>query len=332
MAKFKDAARKCQAHFRDNSRTIDQKGGSPTDSIGQKRSWLLTRGCEEQNLYPSLRGEDRATKFLRERGIKWWQDSANGDQTKGETPTRQMTSSQIACVNFFLPLTEIRGALTAVARAIDDDVEDVILIQHEGRESLVELEWIGLKESLEGTSTRGANSTSIDAFLVVSTKRGICAYLIEWKYVEEYPVGHYLGQGNAGETRLRRFTDLYYSDTSSFTGTVPIEELLYEPFYQIMRFWLLADRMVKTQELGITDAKVVVVVPQGNNAYRQRITSRPLAERFPELKTVEGVVKATLKDPDGFKAVDYSTLVDAVERECGSEAEDWVAYIRARYD
>ena len=243
-----------------------------------------------------------------------------------------MASSQVACVNFLLPLVEIPGALTAVAHAIDEDVEDAVLIHHEGRPSPVEFEWIGLKDSLEGTITRGANSTSSDAYIVASTKRGPCAYLIEWKYVEEYRVGDYLGEGNPGRTRLGRYTDLYYANTSSFSGIVPIENLLYEPFYQIMRLRLLADRMIKEQELDVTDAKVVVVVPQENSAYRERITSPPLAEYFPQLESVEAVVKATLKQPNGFQAIDYSTLVDAVGRECGSEAADWVAYARERYD
>ena len=240
-----------------------------------------------------------------------------------------MASSQVACVNFLLPLSEIPGALRAVLRAIDNDVEDVVLIPH--LESPVELEWIGLDTSLEGVKTRGALSTSTDAFMVASTKSGTRrAYLIEWKYVEEYN-RHFLGEGSRGRTRLDRYTDLYYSNNSSFNGTSPINDLLYEPFYQIMRFRLLADRMVENRELDVKDARVVAVVPQSNTAYRERITSRPLAQKFPELKTVEAVVKATLKNPDGFKTVDYSTLIGSVERECGAAATDWVSYHRERY-
>ena len=41
-----------------------------------------------------------------------------------------MASSQIACVNFLLPLIGIEGALAAVLRAIDSDVQDVMLINH----------------------------------------------------------------------------------------------------------------------------------------------------------------------------------------------------------
>ena len=99
-----------------------------------------------------------------------------------------------------------------------------------------------------------------------------------------------------------------------------------------MRNRLLADRMVLKGELDVSDARVVVVVPDGNTTYRERITSPPLAERFPDLGTVSDVFRATLKHPDGtFKTVSPSTLIKAVERECGEAVSCWAAYMRERY-
>ena len=244
-----------------------------------------------------------------------------------------MASSQVACVNFLLPLCEIPGALAAAAHAIDDDVRDIVPIPHEGRVSPVEFEWFGLDHPLEedGPPTRGANVTNVDALLVASTSTGRRGYLMEWKYVEEYRVGDYKGEGRSGETRLRRYTPQYLAASSSFNPSVPMEELLYEPFYQIMRLRLLADRMVARRELGVSEAKVVVVAPQDNTAYRERITSKPLANRFPKRRTVEKVVNATLKRCGGFATLGYSPLIDAVERECGDASSAWVAYQRERY-
>ena len=56
-----------------------------------------------------------------------------------------------------------------------------------------------------------------------------------------------------------------------------------------MRQRLLADRMVQERELGIDEAKVVVVVPEQNWAYRtvsdgNATTSPSLAQRFPRLE------------------------------------------------
>ena len=161
-------------------------------------------------------------------------------------------------------------------------MECVVDIHHEGRVSPVEFEWIGLERSLEGGTTRGANVTSVDAFVIAETGTDLRAYLMEWKYTEKYTRRNY-GAGRRGGTRRRRYSDLYSAETSAFSGAIPMDDLLYEPFYQIMRNRLLADRMVENRELGISDAKVVVVVPEGNTAYRERITSPPLENRFPHL-------------------------------------------------
>ena len=333
MPGFRVVGRRRQAEFRTGSSTISQDGRSPQDHKGQRNGHLLAHGYEEENLYPKLRGENGARKFFSDRGISWHRTSRSGDTPGEKGPTRNLASSQVACVNFLLPLCEIPGALVAVVRAMDDDVTDVVPIHHEGRVSPVEFEWIGLGHPLEegAVPTRGSNTTSVDAFLVASTNTGRRAYLLEWKYVEKYDASDYKGEGTQGETRRCRYAHLYAHGSSSFDGSVPMEEFLYEPFYQIMRLRLLADRMVRENELGVSDAKVIVVAPQDNTAYRERITSKPFVQRFPEHETVEAVVKATSKQPSAFATIDSSALVDAVERQCGGESSDWVAYQRERY-
>ena len=334
MSSFDKAAKKQQADFRDRSEHI-KKGRSPSDDHdkGRRYGHLLALGCEDENLYPSLRGESGARRFFKERGITWHRSHRSCDAPGVDGPTRNMASSQVACVNFLLPLAEIPGALAAVIGAIDDDVKGIIDIAHEGRTSPVEFEWIGLGSSLEGGTTRGAYNTSVDAFVIADTGAGRRAYLMEWKYVEKYEIGKDKGAGSEGETRKNRYSDLYSARASAFSGEAPMGELLYEPFYQIMRLRLLADRIVSSRELNITEAKVVVVVPYGNSEYRERITSPPLAERFPQLKTISDVMRATLKDSDAtFASVCPSVLVDAVARNCGSDAaQDWVVYQRERY-
>ena len=331
MRGFGKAARKQQADFRDKSTTVSDQGRSPSDDKGQCNGHLLAIGSEDENLYPSLRGEAGARRFFKERGIKWHRKASYGDTVGEDGPTRNMASSQVACVNFMLPLAEIPGALTAVIGAIDDDVKGIVDIRHEGRTSPVEFKWIGLGSSLEGGTARGANNTSVEAFVIADTDAGRRAYLMEWKYVDRS--GDDKGAGPEGERRKGRYSDPYSAESSAFSGEVPMSELLYDPFYQLMRLRLLADRMVANRELDVTDAKVVVVVPEGNFEYRERITSPPLAERFPQHKTVSDVMRATLKDPDAtFTSVCPSVLLDAVERECDSDAtRDWVAYQRERY-
>ena len=104
-----------------------------------------------------------------------------------------------------------------------------------------------------------------------------------------------------------------------------------------MRQRLLADRMAHERELGIDEAKVGVVVPEENWAYRDvsdhnAATSPLLGRRFPELETVEAVMRASLKDPaTQFDMVAPSTLLDSVSRFLPSETSEWSSYWRERY-
>lgn len=340
-AEFGVAARQRQASFR-TSQTISLQGRSPTDPSGQRNQYLLALGCEEENLYPGIRGYGGAVDFFAERDIRWHSGGRSADNGSSVGPTRNMASSQVACVNFLLPLASIPGALTAALRSIDGDVRAIVPIEHRGNTSPVEFEWIGFDRSLEGNTTRGAVSTSVDAFVVAETQgERRRAYLLEWKYVEEYlsTQPDFLGEGTAGDTRRGRYGNLYPAPTSSFNpDTAPeLDDFLYEPFYQIMRQRLLADRMVRERELNLDEAKVVVIVPEENLAYRRvsdgsKTTSPPLVQRFPHLEMVEEVMRASLKDPDTqFEMVAPYIMVDAVVAACPSGAASWAAYWRQRY-
>lgn len=333
MSSFRDQERQRQATFRNTSPTVSTPGRTPSDEKGRRHGHLLALGHEEENLYPSLRGAAGARRFFKERGIRWHRTARSGDTAGGDGgPTRNLASSQVACVNFLLPLADISGAVEAAIRALDSDVKGIVDIRHNGRTSPLEFEWIGLKRSLEGGKTRGANNTSVDAFVIANTDGGRRAYLMEWKYTEEYKGSPDLGVGASGVERRRRYATRYQAASSAFSGVVPMSELLYEPFYQLMRLHLLADRMVTDGELGISEAKVVVVVPKGNSAYREQVTSPPLARRFPRLKTVADVMRATLKHPDkSFASVCPSLLLEAVEQECGASASSWATYYCERY-
>ena len=319
---FGKRVRERQARFREQS-------SLPVFPVGRRHGHLLASGYEDGNLYPSLRGEKRARRFFEVRNIRWWQDARNGDDSAGKYPTRNMASSQVACVNFLLP--EVPEALSAMLQAVDDDVMGVVPIEDRESHSLIEFEWIGLGHALEGPAvkTRGANSTSVDAFIIAETSAGRRAYLMEWKYVEEYSSKD-LGEGSKGETRPCRYARLY-AESPAFNGKAPLEAWLFEPFYQIMRLRLLADRMIRDRELGVSEAKVVLVVLEGNRAYRERVTS-PWFETAFSNRTVSDIVRETLAAPDyTYASVSQATLADAVREHCGEATASWSAYHRQRY-
>ena len=292
---FEHSAKARQHAFRDESQNLSAKGKHPEDDKGLPNPHLLALGYEEENLHSGIRGHGGAVHFFGRRNIKWWKSSRSGGDTTVDGPTRNMASSQVACVNFLLPLAGIPEALSAALQAMDSDVRGVVDIHHEGHSSPVEFEWLGIPRSLEGGSTRGAQNTSVDAFVVAETVSGRRrAYLLEWKYVEQYQSTRpdFKGEGRSGDTRRLRYAEPFRAPSSSFNpeAAPELDDFLYEPFYQIMRQRLLADRMVQQRELDVYEARVVVVVPEDNRSYRavrsgRTVTSPLLARRFPHLKT-----------------------------------------------
>ena len=339
---FELAAKKQQRAFRSESHTISADAKDSIAEKGWRNPHLLALRHEEENLYPGIRGIGGAIDFLGQRNIKWWKNAGSGDDAQTGGPTRNMASSQVACVNFLLPLAGISGALAAALRALDGDVRAVVDIHHEGRSSPVEFEWLGIPRSLEGGRTRGAQNTSIDAFLMAETTSGRRrAYLLEWKYSEHCQATRpaFKGDGKAGGTRRLRYAERFRAPYSAFNpDAVPdLDDFLYEPFYQLMRQRLLADRMVRERELDVDEAKVVVVVPEENLACRRvgsgtAMTSPRLVRRFPHLETVEEAMRASLKEPEGqFSMAAPSALLDGVARRVPDETAVWARYWRDRY-
>ena len=93
---FGQRERKRQAAFRKGLTT-------PSDAVRLKHDHLLALGCEEGNLFSTLRGENGALQYFADRNIKWWQARVSGDASDGKRPTRNMASSQIVCVNLDVP-------------------------------------------------------------------------------------------------------------------------------------------------------------------------------------------------------------------------------------
>ena len=128
-------------------------------------------------------------------------------------------------------IAQIPGGLLAFLRCIDDDVQDVVsIIDQGGRPSQVEFEWVGWDEPLEGGRiTRGANQTSIDALVVANIPTGHRAYLLEWKYCEEYLHPKNKGLGRSGDTRRSCYQHLFRQPESSFNQKISLDNFFSIP-------------------------------------------------------------------------------------------------------
>ncbi len=333
--RFGTIARARQARFRE---TLPEAARTPTDDKGRRHGHLLAQGQEHHNLLPELRGPGGAVDLFRSRGIKWWRNARSGDVPGVDGPTRNLASSQLACVNFLLPLARRPPALLAFLRLVDPEVIAVEPIPDRagGEPALVEFEWVGWDAPLEGGRvTRGAMQTSADALVVGRTAEGLRAFVFEWKYCEEYTRPSDKGAGTSGDTRRGRYQARYAAPDSSFRGDVPLDDFLFEPFYQLMRLRLLADEMQRggvTPSLAITDARVVVVCPAANHDYLVPVASTPLARRYPELPTIEVVIQATLRDPRGIQVASSEMLVAGLRASgVADKLGDWLDYHALRY-
>jgi hypothetical protein len=325
-------ARGQQSEFR---RTLPA-AAQPDDSPWARHGFLLALGHEDESLFETLRGPGGAADFFDVRGAKWWRSPGTGDSNGKRGPTRNLTSSQVACVNLLLPLRDHPDLLAAMLRKLDPEIVRVAPLEYEtpgghAISSYVELEWTGRVGTLEGRGSRGDRATSADGCLVGVTANGARrVFLLEFKYTEAYS-GAFKGAGDEGERRLRTYRARYEDAESCLSGVAPLGEVLYEPFYQIVRLGLLGDAMRADPELNLDGARVVVVCPAGNTAYRERITSPELAARFPKARTVEAVTQALWKESSGFAMIDPTGLVDAVRLAGGAPLEPWSSYLRRRY-
>ena len=142
--------------------------------FGKPREFVLSEAAA--NLWEGIRAD--AIEYFARNSISWWK----GD---GNEPTGHMLSSQVACVNHLYLLRQSPDLANAVLRAIDpEDVEAEVV-----GDGYVEFEFIGARQYLaERAFTRGANCTSVDAFMIGLTAHGgRRAFLAEWKYTGWYP-------------------------------------------------------------------------------------------------------------------------------------------------
>lgn len=352
MHVYEREVKRRQARFREISNTISDGARCPDDAIGLRHGHLLAVGSEEENLFPSLRG-GKALGFFASRRIKWWRSTRGGDPAEDSAgmqrpngPTRNMASSQIACVNVLMPLSASPAALAAMLREIDSGVGEVELIRYQRRgdpvrDSLVEFEWVGEGTSLEGTrGTRGANTTSADALIVARMMNGSRkGFLMEWKLTEEYRRAENALDGVSGATRRNRY-EARYEDCKAFRRNRSLDGIAYDPMWQLMRMTLLGDLMTtraaadSDRECGIAAATVVVVCPTENEAYYDSISPslRDLAEqRTAGESPLEAVCKHWWED-GRLAFCTPRRPVDAVRHAAPAEMPPgWSNYMRDRY-
>jgi len=207
-----------------------------------------------------------------------------------------------------------------LARALPSALDPEVIAVEVVDDGYVEFEFIGEKQYLkERAFSRGANCTSVDAFMIGRLTNGERrAFLIEWKYAETYS-----RQDKYIPRREQIYDSLILAADSPFRAIEP-RILYFEPFYQLMRQTLLAQLICQHSDHGCTSYRHVHVVPEENMEFHRNVTS-------PGLKgaSVSEAWLSVLKQPDLFVATTPTKFMRPVVE--GRDTRALTSYLSRRY-
>ena len=294
------------------------------------------------NLYEGIR--DKALEYFAQEKIKWWKVNNKNiikqektyEVTPNDMPTRDMLSSQVACINHFFPVRDDKESVLGIAKIICPDFVDVLPIETDKYfpayiqfEAVSEIDHLNETELPGIKPPRGEYSTSIDALIYAIHKNG-GKYLIpiEWKYTEEYEYSNSPDDksgGNSGKTRLNRYSglidnSLYLKNYSSYINTV----YFYEPFYQLMRQTLWVEQMIKHKNDEIIKADNFIhvhIIPNENTELldlKYQVTGLPMKESWMN----------NLKYKEKYKIITPMELINGIDKVKNREL---INYLSNRY-
>jgi hypothetical protein len=261
--------------------------------------FCLPPSFAEFSLLPEVRTS--ALPLFQELGIPWHASVDGG-------PSNHLLSSQVQCVNAM-------GQMVCDPARIDaafGDVVDIAEVLEIEPSRFLTFEYIGdtdfFGEAVPGQRIRGSMCTSVDAAFLHRTSHGkIELVLVEWKYTESYPRRRPTARKDA--TRRRRYSAALNNPAGPVrSDLLSFEDLLDEPFYQLLRQQLLAHQLETTRAHDADRVRVLHVAPAANTAYQKsvhRATQLALGE------TVGDVWQRLLRRPDRFISVDSARFLDS---------------------
>jgi hypothetical protein len=259
--------------------------------FGKEREFVLSE--PELNLWEGIRKDTK--EYFIKNGIAWW--SGNGE------PTGHLLSSQIACLNHLYPLRQRKDCTDKILQNISDSISESLFVDS----GLVEFEKTGIKPLGKELSTqRGANSTSIDSFMIGKKHNGDkVLILIEWKYTESYSPNSLL-ISDSGKNRFEVYQELLERPDCPIK-TTDFKDLFFEPYYQLMRQTLLGWTMTENKEYGAVDWLHLHIILRENKELRERITSKNLKG-----KTLEESWKLQLKHPEKYIVISPEQFLEPI--------------------
>jgi hypothetical protein len=295
----------------------------PIEALLEKAEYRLKTAHRKLNLAPNIRDIADAY-FGPPRNIAWHIHANHG------------LSSQVCCLNFLLPLATNPKVLAKIVENALGLAPLKMLQVEDGPDNqpyYVGFEWIGRGNYLgewpaDGKPKRGAHVTSSDALVRFEYEGQVQALLIEWKYTEKY--GQPLDPSGNDE-RIRRYENRTFAPDGPIRADrgLQIEDLFWEPLYQMMRQQMLAWQMERAREDGAERVSVLHISPSANRALH-KVTAPALSHLG---KDVFEVFRSLLVHPDSFvfRTVEQ-VFGPAIQAEhSDSETVAWSDYLLDRY-
>ena len=302
----------------------------------KKYPHILLEEDVQKNFYRPIR--DEVVKYFHDNGIKWW-GAAKDD---GSRPSGHILSSQIACLNHLFCIRKDKEAVLALINGITGmpaHFKEILPIPSEAEAGCyIAFEMVSSRDYLnEDGPTRGANCTSVDAFIYATDDNGERWLIpIEWKYTESYQredksAEDYKGRGQKGkhgkgEKRLSRYSDLINSSEQlihlpDYHGSIYFQE----PFYQLMRQTLWAEQICRSKDESVIPAQHFVhvhVCPKDNALLLDKNYTEVSKE-----SGMENAWKAMLKHRNLYILIDPKDLM----RPLHDTHKDLCDYLSERY-
>lgn len=289
--------------------------------------YILKHEYSLYNLYTPIRQD--VLEYFNLNDIEWWKQSEDR-----YFPTGNLVSSQIHCLNHLFAIRADYDAVLKIIQAQLPDINEILPSPIDEKfcemykfpyktPSYISFEFtFNNKEYLsERCNKRGANCTSIDAFVYAKDDKGRYVLVpIEWKYTESYAKTidektykkivyvakrRYLNKITSNDSHLVNWEKSYYLD----------------PFYELARQSLLMEKIIGKKPFPADYYQHIVVCPTDNKEMRAD------AKTFKDSLSEYGKKLFHIIDPKDFLAP-ISSIKDKKGKKMYA---DLLNYLETRY-
>lgn len=240
------------------------------------------------------------------------------------------------CVNTLFPMATNKELLQNVFQIYFPEMKEPLpFVTDEplsnGNSPYMCFEFAGKKTHFDGEINwpqRGANCTSLDFaffFRRYDGKRQLV--LGEWKYTEEYKSHKLPPKEEVNKTRWNTYEEDFQIWRSNNPNVPTYENYFVEPFYQLMRQSVLADKMQLEREMNADVVVHLHISPKSNKEFSDSFTS-PIFAKYGN--TVLDAWKGIALQ-DKFISVHSESLLTVIGQAVKNDKKEWADWLLKRY-